>query len=43
MKKEPKHKTKFSHHITREENKKRRKKPYKNKSKTINKMTIGQT
>ena len=42
MKKEPKHKTKFSPHITREENKKRRRKtPYKNKSKTINKMTIG--
>ena len=44
MKKDPKHNTKFSHHITREENKRRkRKKPYKNKSETINKMTIGQT
>ena len=38
-KKESKHNTKVSHHITREENKRGRKeKAYKTKSKIINKM-----
>ena len=39
-KKESKHNTKDSHQITREENKRGRKKTCKNKSKTINKMAI---
>ena len=39
-KKESKHNTKDSHQITREENKRGRKKTCKNKSKTINKMVI---
>ena len=39
-KKELKHNTKVSHQITREQKRKGRKKTYKNKSKTINKMAI---
>ena len=39
-KKQPKHNTKNGHQITREQKRKRRKKTYKNKFKTINNMTI---